>query len=112
MKGFSLLEVLVALVILSLGLLSIAALQLSGLQRSQDAYLRTTASIQLMAMLDRLRANQSSSARDKELERWNLINARILPEGEGRYNCHTDECSVFLQWQAKQLYSLSLSAKL
>ena len=43
--GFTLLEVLIAVVVLSLGLLGAAALQIKGLQSAHSAYQRTVASI-------------------------------------------------------------------
>jgi type IV pilus assembly protein PilV len=43
-SGFSLLEVLITLIILSIGLLGIAAMQLKGLQSAHSAYHRTLAS--------------------------------------------------------------------
>lgn len=55
--GFSLLEVLIALVILSVGLLGIAGL-LSGTLKSNDsAYMRTVATVQAYNIIDRMRAN-------------------------------------------------------
>ncbi|MFO7907838.1 MAG: type IV pilus modification protein PilV [Pirellulaceae bacterium] len=44
-SGFTLLEVLIAVVVLSLGLLGAAALQIKGLQSAHSAYQRTVASI-------------------------------------------------------------------
>jgi type IV pilus assembly protein PilV len=43
--GFSLLEVLVAVVVLAIGLLGLAALQLKGLQSAHSGYQRTVASM-------------------------------------------------------------------
>ena len=39
-QGFSLLEVLIAMLVLAVGLLGVAAMQMRGLQYSHDAYLR------------------------------------------------------------------------
>lgn len=41
--GFSLVEVLVALLVLAIGLLGLAALQAQGLRFNHDAYVRTQA---------------------------------------------------------------------
>lgn len=56
-KGFTLIEVLVALVVLSLGLLGLASLQLLGLKNTNNAYYRTQASMFANNMVERIRAN-------------------------------------------------------
>lgn len=55
--GFTLVEVLVSLVILSIGLLGIFAMQSRALMDNQDAYLRTQAIFLAYDMGDRIRAN-------------------------------------------------------
>lgn len=50
-------EVLVAIVVLSIGLLGLAGLQATGLRNNQSAYLRTIATQQAYDMADRIRAN-------------------------------------------------------
>lgn len=55
--GFTLLEVLIALVILSIGLLGVAALQGVGLRSSNGAYLTSQASLLAYDIADRIRAN-------------------------------------------------------
>jgi type IV pilus assembly protein PilV len=55
--GFTLLEVLVAIVILSIGLLGLAGLQAVSLNNNQIAYYRSIASQQTYDMADRIRAN-------------------------------------------------------
>lgn len=56
--GFTLLEVMVAAVVLSVGLLSLAGLQVIGLRTSHSSYLRTQATIQSYDIIDRMRANE------------------------------------------------------
>ena len=56
--GFSLLEVLIALVVLSIGLLGLASLQHLSLQRNQSAYHRTVATLLAYDIADRMRANR------------------------------------------------------
>lgn len=112
MKGFALLEILVALLVLSLGLIGIAGMQLSALQQSQDSYWQSVATTQLASLFERLRVNQSKSARAQELTLWNGINARLLPHGIGGYHCDDDWCSAFVQWKTKQVQSVSLTADL
>jgi len=55
--GFSLLEVLIALVILSVGLLGIAALMSTALKSNSSAYMRTQATALAYNIIDRMRAN-------------------------------------------------------
>ncbi|HEX20316.1 MAG TPA: type IV pilus modification protein PilV [Acidiferrobacteraceae bacterium] len=56
-KGFSLLEVLIALGVLAIGLLGLAAMQTMGLKFNHESYQRTQATILLYGMVDRIRAN-------------------------------------------------------
>jgi len=56
-RGFTLLEVLIALVILSIGLLGIAGLQSVGLRSSHGSYLTSQASLLAYDIADRIRAN-------------------------------------------------------
>ncbi|NNF16281.1 MAG: type IV pilus modification protein PilV [Gammaproteobacteria bacterium] len=60
--GFSLIEVLVALVILSVGMLGILTLQVKGLQFTQNAMTNTQAVNIASDMVDRIRANPAASS--------------------------------------------------
>lgn len=61
--GFSLIEVLVALLVLSVGLLGLAALQTTGLTFNHQSYERTQAVLQAYDFIDRMRANKSSAGK-------------------------------------------------
>lgn len=61
-RGFTLLEVMIALVIFSIGLLGLAGLQARGLQSNTTAQYRTTAMILAYDMADRIRANSTGVA--------------------------------------------------
>ena len=108
-KGFSLIEVLIAVVILAIGLLGIAGLQLTGLRFAHNANLRYQASLQAYDMADRMRANIqgvnagaynsiSGAGSDPgcitsgctagqmaatDAFQWNIANAQLLPQGTG-----------------------------
>lgn len=56
-SGFTLLEVLVTIVVLSLGLIGLAGLQAASLNNNQTAYYRGIATQQAYDIADRLRAN-------------------------------------------------------
>jgi type IV pilus assembly protein PilV len=107
--GFSLLEVLVALVVISIGLLGVAAMQTMALTAGQGGYLRTQAVFQTYDMMDRLRANATGLAaglydnipdtpgslpaacspcaadqiRNFDRYDWNTANQNLLPNGRG-----------------------------
>ena len=61
-RGFTLVEVLIALVVLAIGMLGIAALLLNGLQSSRIALLRTQAVMLASDIGDRIRANRTGGA--------------------------------------------------
>ena len=58
-SGFTLVEILIAIVIFSIGLLGIAGLQVSGMRFTHDAQLRSIAVAQAETMADMMRANES-----------------------------------------------------
>lgn len=105
-RGFTLLEVLIALVILSIGLLGLAALQGIGIRSGQGAYLTSQASLLAYDMADRIRANPQTLATyhgfdtdcgaepenpdaeptlaDGDLAEWACAVENLLPNGVGR----------------------------
>ena len=56
-SGFSLLKVMVAMLVLSIGLIGIAGLQMAGLRSNQNAFLRSQATILASDIIDRMRVN-------------------------------------------------------
>jgi type IV pilus assembly protein PilV len=59
--GFTLLEVLIAIVVLALGLLGLAGLQAASLRNNHSAYLRSQATLLAYDMADRMRANPEAA---------------------------------------------------
>lgn len=57
--GFTLIEVMVAIVILSFGMLGVAALMVTGIQFTHSAQQRTIATQLAYDMIDRMRSNQA-----------------------------------------------------
>ncbi|ODU13883.1 MAG: type IV pilus modification protein PilV [Thiobacillus sp. SCN 64-35] len=109
-SGFTLLEILIAIVVLSLGMLGLAGLQAATLRNNQIAYYRAIAVQQTYDMADRIRANQAGVAAGAydnltavtpadpdcvanvctpanmavaDHSQWNTNNARMLPGGSG-----------------------------
>lgn len=84
--GFTLLEVLVSIVVISLGLLGLAGLQVVSLNNNQAAYHRAIATQQAFDMMDRIRANRIGGANG------NYDNlTTTLPADPG---CFTTGCSA------------------
>ena len=97
-RGFSLIEVLVSIVVLSIGLLGLAALQVSGLRVGQSSFYRAQAAQFAADMADRMRANLGDarnynlglndatptgvSVRDRDRAEWRT-RLRTLPGGNG-----------------------------
>lgn len=63
-RGFTLIEVLVAIVILAVGLVGIAGLQAQSLRNSQDSFFRTQANAFATDLADRMRANSVGATSD------------------------------------------------
>jgi type IV pilus assembly protein PilV len=92
-RGFTLVETLIALLVLSIGLLGIAALYLEALQFGRSAQYRTQAVSIAADLAERIRANRvpvdaytgsGAGARSSaDLAEWNSLVAAQLPQGEG-----------------------------
>jgi prepilin-type N-terminal cleavage/methylation domain-containing protein len=89
-EGFSLLEVLIALLILSITIISIAKLQTTSFIRNYDAYLHSTAAEQLASLFERLQV----STKNQEIITWKQNIAASLPQGQGEYDFHTKTASI------------------
>ncbi|HET6724948.1 MAG TPA: type IV pilus modification protein PilV [Gammaproteobacteria bacterium] len=101
-RGFSLVEILIALVILGVGLLGLVGLQVSSLHASDGAYLRTQASVLAYNLFDRMRANVDQ-AKAKAYDRAMDDAAETTSS-----NCVTNSCSAseladwdLAQWMAQ-----------
>ena len=61
-RGLTLIEILVATLVLAIGLLGIAAMQLRGLQYNHDSHIRSQIAILASGMADRMRNASDASA--------------------------------------------------
>lgn len=87
-QGFTLLEVLVAVLVLSLGLLGLAALQSTGLRQNHSAYLRSQATQLAYDIIDRMRSNKAEA----EIGRYDLALADPPPSSPP--DCINNPCST------------------
>ncbi|MDX1588980.1 MAG: type IV pilus modification protein PilV [Oleiphilaceae bacterium] len=68
-SGFSLMEVMIALVILTIGLLGVAGVQLLSLQQTGNAQLRSQATMLAEDLASRVRINNDNPPSSTELDR-------------------------------------------
>lgn len=114
-RGYGLIEVLVSVLILSIGLLGLARLQMIGLRNTQSATLRFEAVNLAYDVLDRMRANRNAalggsydvalgaspgggSLSRADLEDWKAALAATLPEGDGAVTVNGRVATVIVQW--------------
>lgn len=67
-RGFTLIEILVTVVVLSVGLLGLAGLQAAALKFNSTAYQRSQATVLIYDMIERIRANPDQKSRDDYLD--------------------------------------------
>ncbi|MEM9173234.1 MAG: type IV pilus modification protein PilV [Pseudomonadota bacterium] len=60
-QGYTLLEILVATLLLTTGLIGVATMQVNGTRLNNSAYLRSQATIQAYDIVDRMRANLTNA---------------------------------------------------
>ena len=89
--GFSLLEVVIAVFVLTFGLLGICGLYVSSLQRTEDAYWRMLATTQWMIMVEQ------QNSYDYNCLDWSVKCEKMLPHGE----CKCELGKVTVCWRGK-----------
>lgn len=88
--GFTLIEVLVAALVMSVGLLGLAGLQMTSLKNTHAAAMTSEASILASSMADRVRANPNSYSTTD----WLNDLASTFPSGTGAVTEDSSDCRV------------------
>ncbi len=123
-EGFSLLEILIAIIILSIGMLGLAALQAASLKTNHGAYHKTQATYLAYDMVDRLRANKQAAMNgnynileaaakpaadgtlpNDDLNDWITSIEGALPTGDGEVVCNNPNlgvCSIVVSWNVQR----------
>lgn len=123
--GFTLIEVLIAMLVLGVGLLGLAGLQASSLRNNQSAYNRSQATELAYDLADRMRANIAGIATytamlptaatakptclsssgcipadmaKNDLYQWNLAVTTGLPSGAGTITAAGVVCTITISW--------------
>ncbi len=100
--GVTLIEVLISLLVLSIGLLGVAALQSFTLKANQGAYFRTQAVNQAYEVADFIRSNRGAP----DAIDWAIWQTRIsqqLPEGALVVVINNNIATVEVSWQENRL---------
>ena len=84
--GFSLLEVLISVVILSIGLLGMAGIQLKGLSSNNSANIRTQATLLANDLAERMHANPGGTSDPKDAK----VNTNYVNMDFNGVNCGAD----------------------
>ena len=106
--GFSMIELLVAMLIFSLGLLGMASLQVTGLRMTRDAELMGRASLYANSMADHIRANPLSAVNTVT---WNEVISTTLPNGVGQVSSMDQSHTISVSWLESEDSALTDSAR-
>lgn len=99
-SGFTMIEMLIAIIVLSIGLIGIAALQARGQQFNYVAYVRTQASFLAYDIMDRMRLNQKVHVSGNEdipsiySSQLELETTKTLKPSDLNPNCDDSVCSA------------------
>ena len=119
--GFTLVEVLITFVVMSVGLLGIAALHTASLRNNLDSALRTQASALAADIADRMRSNRTaaiagaydialgatvtltagSPLADKDKNAWKTVLGQMLPSGDGAVSRSGDVFTITIRWNER-----------
>ena len=125
-RGMTLVEILVALVVLSIGLLGLASMQTASVKFSTSAYQRTQATAIAYDLVDRMRGNRlaalngdylvpfespvpacaafdgTGTLRDQDIAAWRNAMACRLPQSTGSVTRLNDEFTITIIWDDSQ----------
>lgn len=96
--GFSLIEVLVSLFLLSFLLLGFDAIEISSLREERSAYFFSVATHQLHSIKERLCAASENPDIKKIMSVWNQENKMVLPEGKGKIEGNFPNYLLAISW--------------
>ena len=117
-SGFSLMEVLISVLVLSVGLLGLAGLHVTSIRGTHSSFYRSQATILAYEIADRMRANplqaragsyneehiatyssDDTSQAATDLAHWKSSLGEIFPSFDGSIDCQSDgDCLVVVQW--------------
>ncbi|OMH28402.1 type IV pilus modification protein PilV [Motiliproteus sp. MSK22-1] len=123
-QGFTLIEVLVSVLVLSIGIFGLIALESVALRNNQDAYLRSQVTVLIYDVADKMRSNMgvdystisasnstscvsysgaistctATQIAQRDLFDWQTTITSILPSGTGSISVSGGVTSVAISW--------------
>lgn len=108
-RGVGLMEVLVALLVLSVGVLGYAGLQLRALDSTDETYMRSQAMAVAQDAVERMMANPGAASVYETESNWGSAAAASLPQTCLTQNCTAAQIAAWdiaqLTWYANDLLS-------
>lgn len=118
-QGLSLLEIMISVLVLSIGILGMATLQLQALKSNQSALTRTEATQYAYMINDMMRANRSAALNGQynidlggavsggsmavqDLLHWKRVLSE-LPGGDGAVAVSAGRATITIQWDSSRL---------
>lgn len=98
-RGFSLIEVLVAVLILAIGLLGVAGVQVISMQNTSNANLRTQATIHAQDMAEQIRAYGGSLPESSVVNAWkDRMKQDLGPDADADISVNGDVFEIQIDW--------------
>lgn len=100
-KGFGLIEVLVAVLLIGTSLLAMSSLQIRSLKQNNEALMRTEANLLAYDILEQVRmaSPMAPSALVKpSAESLKKLASKVLPEGDANLDCNGRLCTIDITW--------------
>ena len=110
-SGFSMIEVLVALLVLAIGLLGVAGVQLLSMQQTANSTLRSEATLYAQTAADRVRANGGDVLNAADLAQLEANMQQVLGgDSDLQISVSADVAQITVQWTERDPFSDSGSA--
>ena len=111
--GFSLIEVLMSLFVLSIILCGLIQMQLFCINESSKSYLKTIAIIQANNLIELFRIQKNTHSNSVNVvQQWQQDTQNLLPYSQNRYNCIVSKCQITIEWQFKKKQKINLIKKI
>jgi len=97
-SGLSLIEVLISVLVISIGLLGLGGLQLASLKGANNSHFRTSASLAATELADRMRLNPSAVANalyEGEVELASCTDSTVVKSCDGDNLCSSEEAAAY-----------------